>query len=94
METKGLTVKLLKRGENLIRKSRSKQPPRNEEVCMDTLPIETGLALAKAVGGEEKVEPSSKINREIESSRVKRKLNWFAGHVNWSILGCRRRRKP
>jgi Xaa-Pro dipeptidase len=65
-ETNGLTVELLKRGENLMEKianqTASKKP---SKFAVDTLPIESWRALAKAFGGEEKLEPAYNIVREI-----------------------------
>ena len=61
-ETNGLTVELLKRGENLMEKianqTASKKP---SKLAVDTLSIESWRALAKAVGGEEKLEPASNL---------------------------------
>ena len=65
-ETNRLTVELLKRGENLMAKIANQTA--SEKPCkfaVDTLPIESWRALAKAVGGEEKLEPANGIVREI-----------------------------
>ena len=65
-ETDGLTVELLKRGENLMEKiasqTASKKP---SKIAVDTVPIESWQALAKAFGSESKIEPAGSIIREI-----------------------------
>ena len=65
-ETNGLTVELLKRGENLMGKianrTASKKP---SKFAVDTLPIESWRTLAKAFGGEEKLEPANNLIREM-----------------------------
>ncbi|MGA2385039.1 MAG: Xaa-Pro peptidase family protein [Candidatus Bathyarchaeia archaeon] len=52
-EAKGLTVELLKRGENLMEKITNQASA--SKFAVDSLPIESWRALAKAVGGEEKL---------------------------------------
>jgi Xaa-Pro dipeptidase len=64
-EAKGLTVQLLKRGENVMEKI-AKQAP-NKKFAVDALTIESWRSLAKAVGGEEKLEPSNSLIRELRS---------------------------
>jgi len=64
-EAKGLTVKLVKRGENLMEKIAKQAPAKRYAV--DVLPIETWRALAKAVGGEEKLEPASSLIFKLRS---------------------------
>ena len=65
-ETNGLAVELLKRGENLMEKivnqTASDKP---SKLAVDTLPIESWRALAKAFGGEEKLELANNIVTEI-----------------------------
>ncbi len=64
-ETKGLTVELLKRGENLMEKIAKKFPA--QKYGVDALPIESWRALAKAVGGEEKLEPAGSLILKLRS---------------------------
>lgn len=63
-EAKGVTVELLNRGENLMEKIAQQTP---KKLGVDTLPIESWRALAKAVGGEEKLEPINSLVRELRS---------------------------
>ena len=63
-EVKGFTVEPLKRGENLMAKL-AKQSPK--KLGVDTLPIESWRSLAKAMGGEEKLEPINSLVRELRS---------------------------
>jgi Xaa-Pro dipeptidase len=64
-EAKCLSVELLKRGENLMEKI-AKQAP-TKKFAVDALPVESWRALAKAVGGEEKLEPINSLIRELRS---------------------------
>ena len=63
-EAKSVTVELLKRGENLMEKIAQQA---SKKLGVDTLPIESWRALAKAVGGEEKLEPINSLVRELRS---------------------------
>lgn len=65
-ETNDLKVELLKRGENLMEKI-AKPVASNKpcKIAVDSLAIEGWRALAKAVGGEEKLEPASNFIREL-----------------------------
>ncbi len=71
-EAKGLTVELLKRGENLMEKI-AKHSPR-QKFAVDSLPIESWRALAKAVGGEEKLEPASNLIRELRKIKDQQEI--------------------
>jgi Xaa-Pro dipeptidase len=64
-EAKGLTVTLLKRGENLMEKI-AKQTP-NKKLAVDALPIEGWRSLAKFLGGDDKLEPINGVIRELRS---------------------------
>jgi Xaa-Pro aminopeptidase len=64
-EAKGLTVELLKRGENLMEKIAKQAPAKR--FAVDALPIESWRALSKAVGGEEKLEPISGLVLKLRS---------------------------
>jgi Xaa-Pro dipeptidase len=63
-EVKGITVEPLKRGESLMDKI-GKQS--QKKLGVDTLPFESWRALAKAVGGEENLEPINGLIRELRS---------------------------
>ena len=62
-EVRGFDVQLLKRGESMMEKIA--QQPRKGKLCVDTLPIESWRILAKAVGGEEKLEPANYLIRQL-----------------------------
>ncbi len=63
-EVKGATVEPIKRGENLMEKIAKLTP---KKLGVDTLPIESWRSLAKAVGGEEKLEPINSLVRALRS---------------------------
>ena len=71
-EAKGLTVELLKRGENLMEKIANQSSAKKFGV--DTLPIESWRALAKAVGGEEKLEPANNLIRELRKTKDQQEI--------------------
>ena len=66
-EAKDVTVELLKRSENLMEKIAKQAPAK--KFAVDTLPIESWRALAKAVGGEEKLEPANNLIRELRKTK-------------------------
>ena len=70
-EAKGLTVDLLNRGENLMEKIARQSP--SQKFSVDALPIESWRALAKAVGGEEKLELANNLLRDQKKSKMKKK---------------------
>lgn len=64
-EVKGLSVQLLKRGENLMEKI-AKQSA-SKKFGVDALPFESWRALAKIVGREENLQPINEVIRELRS---------------------------
>jgi Xaa-Pro aminopeptidase len=64
-EAKGLTVELFRRGENLMEKITSRKNAK--KYAVDALPIESWRTLAKAVGGEEKLEPAGSLIAKLRS---------------------------
>ena len=62
-EVTGFNVQLLKRGENLLEKIAQQMP--SKKFSVDALPIESWRALARAVGGEEKLEPASNLIQNL-----------------------------
>ncbi len=63
-ETSGLTVELLKRGENLMEKISTRaalQKPR--KLAVDSMAIEAWRTLAKAIGGEENLELTNAVRQ-------------------------------
>jgi Xaa-Pro dipeptidase len=71
-EVKGLTVELLKRGENLMEKIANQAL--TKKFAVDTLPIESWRALAKAVGGEEKLELANNLIRELRKVKDQQEI--------------------
>lgn len=69
-EIKGFQVELLKRGENLLEKiAKQANPQANAKIAVDTLSIESWRALAKAAGGEEKLQTASNIIRDLRATK-------------------------
>ena len=62
-EAQNADVELLRRGESVIEKV-AKQVG-SAKLCVDSLSIESWHALAKAVGGEDKLEPANHLIREL-----------------------------
>ncbi|MGD6853385.1 MAG: M24 family metallopeptidase [Candidatus Bathyarchaeia archaeon] len=62
-EVKGFAVQLLRRGENIMEKIA--EQTQTHKLSVDTLPIESWRALAKAVGGEDKLEPANQLIRSL-----------------------------
>ena len=71
-ETKGLTVELLNRGENLMEKIAAQIP--SQKFSVDTLPVESWRALAKAVGGEEKLESANNLLRDLRKIKDEKEI--------------------
>ena len=71
-EVKGLTVELSKRGENLMEKIANHSSAK--KFAVDTLPIESWRALAKAVGGEEKLEPANNLIRDLRKIKDQQEI--------------------
>ncbi len=62
-EVKGFTVELIKRGESVMQKIADQAV--GGKIAVDTLPIESWRGLAKAVGGEEKLESAFQLFRQL-----------------------------
>ena len=87
-ETKGLTVELLKRGENLMEKiAKQTALKKPTKFAVDTLPIESWRALAKAVGGEEKLEPASNLIREMRKIKDQEEIQLIREACNLASIG-------
>jgi Xaa-Pro dipeptidase len=71
-EAKDVTVELLKRGENLMEKIANNTSAK--KFAVDTLPIESWRALAKAVGGEEKLEPANNLIRDLRKTKSQEEI--------------------
>jgi Xaa-Pro dipeptidase len=89
-ETSGLTVELLKRGENLMEKiANHTAPNKPDKFAVDTLPIESWRALAKSVGGEEKLEPASNLIREMRKIKDRQEIELVRKACNLTSEGMR-----
>jgi Xaa-Pro aminopeptidase len=66
-EAKNCTVAFLKRGENVIEKIAQQIP--KAQLCIDSLSIDSWYALAKAMGGENKLQAANYLIRDLR--RVK-----------------------
>jgi Xaa-Pro dipeptidase len=87
-EVKGLRVELLKRGENLMEKI-AKQSP-TKKFGVDTLPIESWHALAKAAGGEEKLEPINSLIRELRSVKDNEEIKLIREACRLATIGMQK----
>lgn len=89
-ETFGLTVELLKRGEKLMEKianeTSSKKPCK---FAVDTVPIESWRALAKALGGEEKIEPANNLIQEMRKIKDSQEIQNIREACNLASIGMR-----
>jgi Xaa-Pro dipeptidase len=86
-ETKDLTVELLKRGENLMEKI-SRQIP-SQKFSVDSLPIESWRALAKAVGGEEKLESANNLIQDLRKIKDKKEIELIRKACKLSDIGIK-----
>ncbi len=72
-EAKDTTVELFKRGENLMEKIAKQASAK--AFTVDTLPIESWRALAKAVGGEEKLQLANNLIRELRKVKDQKEIH-------------------
>jgi Xaa-Pro dipeptidase len=87
-ETKGLSVELLKRGENLMEKIGNRAALNNPtKLAVDTVSIEGWRALAKSVGGEEKLEQSGNVVHEMRKMKDKDEIELIREACNLANIG-------
>jgi Xaa-Pro aminopeptidase len=87
-ETSDLTVKLLKRGENLMKKIADQIALRKpSKFAVDTLPIESWRALAKELGGEENLEPASNLVSELRKVKNQQEIQLIREACNLASIG-------
>jgi Xaa-Pro aminopeptidase len=87
-ETNGLTVELLKQGENLMEKiANQTSSEKSSKFAVDTLPIESWCALAKAFGGEDKLEPANNIVREMRKIKDHQEIQNIREACNLASIG-------
>ncbi len=87
-EISGLTVKLLNRSENLMEKM-TKQMASDipSKLAVDSLSIESWRALAKAVGGEEKLELGANLIRKLRSVKDQDEVKLIREACNLAEIG-------
>ena len=89
-ETSGLTVELLKRGENLMEKiADHAMPEKPTKLAVDSVSIEFWQALAKAVGGEEKLEPAGNFIRELRKMKDQQEIQFIREACNLTNIGMK-----
>ena len=87
-ETRGLNVKLLKRGENLVERIASQvASEKPSKLAVDSGSIEFWQALSKAVGGEEKLEPAGNFIRELRKVKDPREIQLIREACNLTNIG-------
>jgi Xaa-Pro aminopeptidase len=87
-ETSGLGVCLLKQGENLMEKIADHTvPEKSTKLGVDSVTIEGWRVLAKAVGGEEKLEPASNIVRELRKVKDQQEIQLLREACNFANIG-------
>jgi Xaa-Pro dipeptidase len=84
-EVKGLTVELLKRGENLVEKI--VRQTKASKYLVDSLPIETWRALAKSVGGEEKLELAGSLIRDLRQIKDAQEIKLMRQACKLTCIG-------
>jgi Xaa-Pro dipeptidase len=89
-ETSGLNVELLKRGQNLPEKiAYCLAPEKSTKLAVDSVSIEFWRALAKAVGGEEKLEPAGNFIRELRKVKGKHEIQLIREACNFTNIGMK-----
>ncbi len=86
-EVKGASVELLKRGENLMEKIAKQAPAKKFSV--DTLPVESWRTLAKAVGGEEKLQPANNLIRELRKTKTQEEIQLIREACKLANIGMK-----
>jgi len=86
-ETKDLTVELLKRGENTMEKIAKQAPAK--KFAVDSLPIESWRALAKVVGGDEKLEPVGGLILKLRSVKDQQEIQLIREACRLATLGMK-----
>lgn len=86
-EAKGLTVELLKRGENLMEKIAKQSQA--QKYGVDSLSIENWRSLAKAVGGDGKLEPVNSLIVKLRSVKDKNEIGLIREACKIGSLGMK-----
>ena len=86
-EAKGVTVELLKRGENPMEKIAKHAP--EKKFAVDSLPIESWRSLARAVGGDEKLEPAGGLILKLRSVKDEQEIQLIRDACRLASLGMK-----
>lgn len=86
-EAKGISVELLKRGENLMEKIANNASAK--KFAVDALPVESWRALGKAVGGEEKLEPANNLIRELRKTKTQEEIQLIREACKLASVGMK-----
>jgi Xaa-Pro aminopeptidase len=86
-EAKSVSVELLKRGENLMEKIAKQASAKKFSV--DALPVESWRTLARAVGGEEKLEPASSLIRELRKTKTQEEIQLIREACKLADIGMK-----
>ena len=85
VETTGLTVQLLKRGENPMEKIANQAAP--NKLAIDSMPIEAWRALVKAMGDETRLEPASNIVRDLRKIKDEQEIQLIREACSLAEIG-------
>jgi Xaa-Pro dipeptidase len=86
-EARGLSVELLKRGENLMEKIAKRASAKKHAI--DSLPIESWRVLAKAVGGEEKLEQANNLILKLRSVKDEQEIQLIRDACKLASIGMK-----
>jgi Xaa-Pro dipeptidase len=86
-EVKGIKIQLLKRGENVMEKIARQTTA--AKLAVDTLPIESWHALAKAFGGEEKLETAYQLVRSLRQVKEKEEIELIHKACKMADIGIK-----
>ncbi len=86
-ETRDLTVELLNRGENLMEKI--VRQISSHKFSVDAISIESWRALAKAVGGEEKIELANSLIRDLRKIKDKKEIELIRKACKLADIGIK-----
>ncbi len=86
-EVKGLNVELLNRGENLFEKIARRIP--SQKLSVDTHQIESWRTLAKAVGGEEKLESANTLIRDLRIIKDEKEIELIRQACKLADIGIK-----
>ena len=86
-ETKGLRVERLNRGENLIEKITHQIS--FQKFSVDTISVESWHALAKAIGGEEKIDSANNLIRDLRKIKDEKEIDLIRKACKLADIGIK-----